>query len=69
MTLKERLRIAFKTHVEKDGGLIAGPDRLLERTLDTVSQWLEADENEWRDSEADEGIAEALRDLRVNQLR
>ncbi|HTG95760.1 MAG TPA: hypothetical protein VL866_24380 [Pyrinomonadaceae bacterium] len=67
-TLKERLQEAFKDHVEKDHGLIAGPDRLLERVLKSVGEWLETDEEQWRDTES-EYVAEALRDLRVNQLR
>lgn len=66
--LKDRLHREFKAHVEKDNGLIAGPDRLLERVLTTVAAWLEADEEQWRDTESGY-VAEALRDLRVNQLR
>lgn len=65
--LKDRLERVFRAHVEKDNGLIAGPDRLIENCLNAVSSWLAHDEENWGDTEA--VVSEALRDLRTNQLR
>lgn len=65
--LKEKLLKAFKRHVEKQSGLIAGPDRLLEDCLAAVDEWLLHDQEQWDDQEA--CVSEALRDLRVNQMR
>lgn len=31
--LRKKIETVFRDHVEKDDGLIAGPDRLLERLL------------------------------------
>jgi hypothetical protein len=66
--LKEKIERAFKHHVETDNGMIVGPDRLLERVLKAVSEWLQYDESQWRGG-TDSDVAEALRDLRMNQLR
>lgn len=67
-SLKERLKAVFKQHVEKDYGLIAGPDRLLNNVIAAVEKWLKEEESDWRETEC-EDVVEALRDLRVNQLR
>lgn len=66
-TLKERIEVAFKNHCEKDNGMIVGPGRLLDATLNAVADWLRHDEQQWGGVESN--VSEALRDLRVNQLR
>lgn len=66
--LKERIEDAFKYHCEKDNGMIVGPSRLVDGVLAAVVCWLQYDEDQWEDIEPS-SVAEALRDLRTNQLR
>lgn len=66
--LEARIEAAFKYHVEQDNGMIVGPDRLLERVVSAVCDWLRHDEEQWGDT-AEGCVSEALRDLRTNQIR
>lgn len=66
--LSDKIEREFKRHVEKDNGMIVGPDRLLSAVLGAVKEWLQYDETQWRGTESSD-VAEALRDLRTNQIQ
>lgn len=65
--LEQRIREAFQHHIKEDNGIISAPETLIHNTLTAVSEWLRHDEENWGDTEGE--VAEALRDLRRNQLR
>ena len=65
--LDEQIRECFKQHIQ-NGGLITAPEKLLDAVLKEIAQWLKSHEREYR--AADAAVeAEALRDLRVNDLK
>jgi hypothetical protein len=65
--LADRIRAVFRRHIKQDNGIISAPEKLIDNTLVAVGEWLQHDEENWGDTEG--GVAEALRDLRTNQLR
>lgn len=66
-SLQERFRAVFKQHVERENGIVSAPERLIDNLLEATSKWLRHDEQNWGDCEGI--VSEALRDLRMNQLR
>jgi len=62
--LEDQIRKRLELHI-KQGGLITGPDKLLDAVLKEIAYWLMTHERDYRDADAIIE-AETLRDLRVN---
>ena len=65
--LADNIDKALEEHVEKDHGLICGPDRLRERLIAAVANWLGHHERQYAAHDLPDE-ADILHDLSINQI-